>query len=377
MTSSIQGVLIALLIAFIVGILVGYSFVQSRLKRQAEALKVSQRRLEEIEQSHELRLREATAQLRKEYEGELAETIEHYQDQLSQKAIEMEQIYETRFRVLQRGEIQTVTDPVEPDNLDELPEEFKEPKPPISPPSSVSRLPSRGQIEPLPEERDRTLSRSENLHLKKQYEARLKEAVQKLQSAYEQRLSNHAASVRENLKTAYEQRVAAKAREYAQQFEARQAALEQEYEALKETLAPAQTFTGTVSIPDPNESLGTGDETTMTLQSPVVPKTIPQQSTSVESVQQSVILSQDVIESRIQQVVDNVRQQYEQQLTQRLDESQQQFERKLQTVQSEYEKRIENLSASTSRASQETSPSQRTPDEEDDDFQPFDLSDLS
>ncbi|MGF1458193.1 MAG: hypothetical protein ACFBSG_04130 [Leptolyngbyaceae cyanobacterium] len=103
MNSFTPGIIIALLIMFLIGILVGYSLVQRRLRTHAEELKVTRRRLDEMAQSHELRLREATDQLRHDYEAELSETIEHYQDQLSQKSIEMEQIYETRFRVLQQG----------------------------------------------------------------------------------------------------------------------------------------------------------------------------------------------------------------------------------------------------------------------------------
>ena len=85
MNSFTPGILIALLILFLLGILVGYALVQRRLRKQAEELKITQRRLTEIEQSHELRLRDATEQLRHDYESQLAHTIEHYQDQLSQK----------------------------------------------------------------------------------------------------------------------------------------------------------------------------------------------------------------------------------------------------------------------------------------------------
>lgn len=82
MTSTLQGIIIALLTGLLVGILVGYFLVQGRVRRQNQALKEGQRHLADLEQDYETRLQETTQQLRHDYEADLAKTIEHYQDQL-------------------------------------------------------------------------------------------------------------------------------------------------------------------------------------------------------------------------------------------------------------------------------------------------------
>lgn len=196
MTFSLQVVVIALLVAFLVGILIGYALVQGRLQRQSEALEENQRRLAELEASYEVRLKETTQKLRRDYEAELAETIEHYQDQLSDKTLELKQNYETRLGVLQQGLAETAI-------------------------SSGVAMQSR-TAEP-------SLSQPEMLHLKRQYELRLKEAAQKLQQAYEKQLAQHAKSVTAELQADYEKRITEKVEHYDQQFAQRQTQLEQEY----------------------------------------------------------------------------------------------------------------------------------------------------
>ncbi|MDB9528327.1 hypothetical protein PN498_20210 [Oscillatoria sp. CS-180] len=353
MTSSIQGIIIALLIAFLVGILVCYSLMQGRMRRQAKALKISQRRLEEIEQSHELRLRETTTQLRQEYEAELAETIEHYQDQLSQKAIEMEQVYETRFRVLQQGEISPPPPPPEPQRV-----VHTDPIVKISP----TPVPRRGEIEPLPDDRDRALTHPQILHFKKQYEARLKEAVQKLQSAYEKQLAAHAKAVREDIKKEYEIRLSAKSKAYEQQLAEETARLEEEYRNRPAPASLSDLITEEPDITTPSSIMGTGDETTMTMP--------PAKLSGAASEDTTANYTQDEMEARIQEAIAGVREEYEQRLSDQLDERQDQFQRQMQTMEADYQQRIQDLSAAN--PGDEMNPTAN----EDDDFGPLDLSDI-
>jgi hypothetical protein len=377
MTSSIQGIIIALLIAFLVGILVGYSLVQARARKQAEALKISQRRLEEIEQSHELRLREATEKLRRDYEAELAETIEHYQDQLSQKTVEMEQIYETRFQVLQQGDLSAQPQPLVGATLGaRTGEEMPAPNP----------LPQRGTIEPV-EDKPPALSQPELLHLKKQYELRLKEAAQKLQKAYEKQLADHAKKARADLQAEYEKRLAEKLEEYELQFAERQAQLEAEFANRQADLSSAQSaIAGNPEIPTPSEIMGTGDDTTVTLPPPG-----PLGDNAQRSPAEQYTSAQ--LEARIQEATEQVREEYEQQLASQLEEQKAEFEQRLQALEADYQQKMEELTAS-----------QQTPDssldedlfgddlfnlddemnslknkkgDDDDDFGPLDLSDIS
>jgi hypothetical protein len=192
MTFTLQGIILTFLIAFLLGFLLGYYLVQGRLRRQTAALKESQRHLTELEQSYELRLRETTETLRREYEAELAETIEHYQDQLSQKTVDLEQTYATRFQVLQQGELSSSAPPTAARERVDIP--------PAVAPAGGAVL--RGQIEPVADDPPE-LTTAQVLHLKRQYETRLKEAAQKLQSAYEKQLAQHARNVRADLQAEY------------------------------------------------------------------------------------------------------------------------------------------------------------------------------
>jgi len=377
MNSSIQGIIIALLIAFLVGILVGYSFVQRRFRQQAEALKISQRRLEEMEQSHELRLRETIDQLRQDYEAEIAETIEHYQDQLSQKTVEMEQIYETRFQVLQQGETATnarsLVGAVLTDNADV--------RSPAAQPQAL------GTIEPLADEKPQALTQPELLHLKKQYEMRLKEAAQKLQKAYEKQLAEHAKKARADIQTEYEKRLVQKLKEYEEQFAQRRTQLEQEYADRQPPTAQSMLTAG-IDIPTPSEIMGTGDDTTVTLPPPNVPGASPQRPPAAQ-------YSQADLEARLQEATEQVRQEYEQQLASQLEEQQEQFDLRLQDLEAEYKQKMETLSASAQKADTAADPldelfddslfdleetpsnQENSSDDDDDDFGPLDLSDIS
>lgn len=346
MNSSVQGIIIALLIGLLIGFLVGYYFVRNRLRQQAEQLKVTQRRLAEIEQSHELRLREATEQLRRSYEAELAETIEHYQDQLSQKTIEMEKIYETRFQVLQRGEAAGMPQSLVGARMEE--------DGPAGGLGQSTTIP-RGTIEPLPDETAPPLTQPELLHLKKQYEMRLKEAAQKLQQAYEQQLAEHAKATRANYKAEFEKRLAEQAEAYEQQLAEQQAQIEADYTQRLEELAVSQAAAER-EIPTPSEIMGTGDETTVTLS----PVDLPEVSASTTD-----HFTADQLQTRIQEATELLRQEYEAQL----EAQQEQFDLRLQDLEAEYKRKMEEMAAAETIS--------ESPESDDDDFGPLDLSDIS
>ena len=333
MNSLTIGIIIALLIVFLVGILVGYALVKKRLDKQTEALKISQRRLTEIEQSHELRLREATEQLRRDYEQELAETIEHYQDQLSQKTVEMEQIYETRFRVLQQGTPLTAPEPqlaTVPTGIDAVPD---------APIPTTAMPPRRDRIQPTVDEPDAPSTQPELLHLKRQYEMRLQEAAQKLQEAYEKQLADHAKTTRTELNAEFEERWAAQLAASEQAFAERQAELEQALAEQAQALtdreqaltdlqpSPPTTesmFTGSFDVPTPSQIMGTGDETTVTLGPGDYPPAVQEAAAGN--------YTQAELDAQIQVATEHLKAEYEQKLASQSEELQAQFDRQLHAL---------------------------------------------
>lgn len=387
MNSSAIGIIIALLIFFLIGILVGYSLVQKRLRKQTETLKVTQRRLTEMEQSHELRLRETTERLRQDYEAELAETIEHYQDQLSQKTIEMEQIYETRFRVLQRGELPDSTPEAVTANMGLAAVPYNEPQP--------QPVMFHKGIEPVEASPTQSHSQPELMHLKRQYELRLKEAAQKLQKAYEKQLADHARNVRADLEAEYDRRVNEKLQEYEEQFAQRQRSLEAEMASLRAAATgPEALMARDFEVPTPSEIMGTGDETTVTLAASSPPPLQSQRPPAPH-------YTQGELEERLEAAREQARATYERQLAERLEAQQAEFDRRLETLEVEFEQKLaeqkqaidemapanaENLFADLD--DDEAAPSEKPVDEidvgddwmkdiDDDDFGPLDLSDIS
>jgi hypothetical protein len=352
MTVNLQGIILTLLIAFLLGILLGYYLVQGRLQRQTNALKESQRRLAELEQSYELRLRETTDTLRREYEAELAETIEHYQDQLSQKTLDLEQTYATRFQVLQQGDLAAASS-VTPG------------RPPVEPLAAASpqrEAAARGRIEPV-EDDSPSLTPPEVLQLKRQYEMRLKEAAQKLQSAYERQLSQHARNVRADLQAEYEKRLKAKVAEQEQALAERQAELEAEYAARQEALntPQAEELTVSLEVPTPSQIMGTGDDTTITL-SPLPPQGLVQPLPTPDILEAS-------INSRIEEATEQIRQDYEQRLSAKLEE----MNARVEELEDSYQQQIQALKQQSAAAE----PAKPGNDDVDDFFGPLDLSDIS
>lgn len=365
MISTLQSIIIALLVGCLVGIAVVYILMQARIRRQSQALKASQRQLEELERSHEARLRETTQQLRRDYEVELAQTIEHYQDELSATTLELQQTHETRLKVLQGGLTDTTAQPSMPT-----------PHPQTSSSNAV----------------EAPLSRPEILHLKQQYEMRLKEAAQRLQHAYEKQLAQRAKTVKAELEAEYEARLAEKTKYYDELFTKRQAELEASYQAIHQnqavlandatlTPAPPQTVDdqtvpnpGTPAptdilvssdVPTPSQIMGTGDETTVTLQpwvrssaSPPPPSPSPQ-------------ITREDLDERIQEATQQIRQDYEQQLSAKLKDYKDQLTARVRELEEDYRKRLNVFSELQPETPQ---PPKRA---HNDDLDPLDLSDIS
>lgn len=98
----IVGLFIGLAIG-VLGALVVYALMRQRLSRLLTALQNNQRQLQQLESEHEIRLRAATDQLQADYERQLAEKIEYYQDShiLDSELKELE--FETRISVLENA----------------------------------------------------------------------------------------------------------------------------------------------------------------------------------------------------------------------------------------------------------------------------------
>ncbi|MEO1621508.1 MAG: hypothetical protein AAFU53_10825 [Cyanobacteria bacterium J06632_3] len=101
-----------LFIGLSVGVLAGaiiYWLLRQRIERLLSALQNSQRRLQQMENEHEIRLRAATDQLQADYERQLAEKIEFYQDEQMLQCDLMELEFETRLEVLEKSYEQTLS----------------------------------------------------------------------------------------------------------------------------------------------------------------------------------------------------------------------------------------------------------------------------
>lgn len=98
--------IIGLFIGLTIGVLAAtivYWLMQQRLEKLTSALQNNQRRLQQLENEHEIRLRSATDQLQADYERQLAEKIEYYQDdQIIQSGLK-EVEFETRLEVIEHA----------------------------------------------------------------------------------------------------------------------------------------------------------------------------------------------------------------------------------------------------------------------------------
>lgn len=190
-------VIVAVLIGLLLAIIVGYYLRQSQVNELSEALQQSQQRQEDLAEEHEQRLREATLQLQKDYEAQLADRMERYQAQLNEQRSQLEAEYQTR---------QSLTGGA-PDQAD----------------SSVEQ------------------------RIRKQYEARLKEAAAKIQQAYEQHLQEKLAEARSQAQQDNAQRLAERLSEYQDDMAQRLAQMEQDYEARLQLAQTGLTASGAVT----------------------------------------------------------------------------------------------------------------------------------
>lgn len=78
-----------------------YWLMRDRVERLVGALQNNQRRLQQLENDHEIRLRAATDQLQADYERQLAEKIEYYQDSQILQSEQAEAEFETRLSVIE------------------------------------------------------------------------------------------------------------------------------------------------------------------------------------------------------------------------------------------------------------------------------------
>ncbi len=98
--------IIGLFLGLMIGVLaaaVVYALMKRRIDRLLGVLKNNQRRLKQLEREHKTRLQTATEQLQADYEQQLAEKIEYYQDDqiLHEELKELE--FETRLSVIEHA----------------------------------------------------------------------------------------------------------------------------------------------------------------------------------------------------------------------------------------------------------------------------------
>lgn len=96
----IIGLFIGLTIGLLGAALI-YWLLMQRLERLLSALQNHQRRFQQLENEHEIRLRAATDQLQADYERQLADKIQFYQDEHMLQMDLMGLDFETRLRVVE------------------------------------------------------------------------------------------------------------------------------------------------------------------------------------------------------------------------------------------------------------------------------------
>ncbi len=101
--------IIGLFIGLCIGVIaagVVYWLLNQRVKKLLSALQNSERRLQQLEDEHEIRLRAATDQLRTDYERQLVEKIEYYQDEQTLQGDLQALEFETRLQVIESAHTQ-------------------------------------------------------------------------------------------------------------------------------------------------------------------------------------------------------------------------------------------------------------------------------
>lgn len=103
--------IIGLFIGLCIGVLAAaliYWLLKTRIEKLLIALQSSQRRLQQLENEHEIRLRAATDQLQSDYEKQLAQKIEFYQDEQILQSDLRELEFETRLNVIETAYAQEI-----------------------------------------------------------------------------------------------------------------------------------------------------------------------------------------------------------------------------------------------------------------------------
>lgn len=199
MLQSIQGVLIALAMMLLIGVIIGFYLRQASFNQLTAALKRSQQRQDELQAEHQQRLQEATQQLQQDYAAQLAEKMEVYQQKHEDQINRLETEYQSR-QALTPPEAATEQvfspDPTGYGNLGTL-------------------VGTPGEIED---------------QIRQQYETRLQEVAAKMQEAYEQHLRVKLVEAQNSYHQDYEKRLAEKIEHYQDQLTHRTQELEREFE---------------------------------------------------------------------------------------------------------------------------------------------------
>ena len=273
MTQSTQGIVIALLISLLIGVIIGFYLRQSRINDLSNALKQQKKRIEEVEQEHEKRLQEATLQLQSDYEQQLAEKIELYQSQYDDQVSQLESEYDARLSLM--GPAMAGAGP---DALG----------------SAVVGAGASADAVAIEQ------------RIRKQYETRLKEAAHKIQQAYEQHLKLKLNESREALQQDYENRLAEKIEHYQDQLDTQ----------LAQVATPQPLALGMVApVPGP-VAMATGPA------SPMARATLEQDALEAEIRQEYELKLAEKIEH------------YQDDMAKRLEELEQEYEARLRMVQS-------------------------------------------
>ncbi|MEB3269663.1 MAG: hypothetical protein VKJ09_14050 [Leptolyngbya sp.] len=327
MTVTLSVAIAALLISCLVGIGLGYSLPQRQLKQMRQKLAKQQQRFEAMEAAYEERLQRKTEQLYTDYQAELTRHIAHYHDQLVERTQEIHQEHQAYLEVMQQPSLTGPgTDPA---------------------------------------------GSPEAQALKKQYEARLKEAAQKLQQAYEQQLAHRITTTRSDLQQAYESRLAQKIEHYENQLTTRLEQLETEFSARQETLqgsgsAADEAVTGAIAPnpQSPSAIMGTGnDDPTVTLAPGSYPLPKPP-AAAVSGGSDAAEPVQVLVEAKVQEA----RQIYETQLAEKLAQYQDRWVARMAELEADYSDRLAAL--------QQVSPPVAQPSIVDQ-LDPLDLGDIS
>ena len=203
------GLLLGLAIAALI-----YGWKQRQNRHQKALLRQAHHKMQQMEQSHGQQLTVETGRLRQAYQARLAETIEHYQDQLALRNVQLQEEYEARMVVLSMA------------NHD-----------------GADAAAIAVTDETTPTENSDAQLNLENQALEQEYNQRLKEVARRLQQLYEKRYAEKLGQIQANqakLKLDYRQQLSQTIEHYQDQFALRVAELEAEYETRIEVISQAQ-----------------------------------------------------------------------------------------------------------------------------------------